>query len=33
MGLELRVIPLGYDVTTVIHVVSVAVRAALIFGN
>ena len=33
MGLELRVIPLGYDVTSVIHVVSVAVRAALIFGN
>ena len=32
MGLELRVIPLGYDVTSVIHVVSVAVRAALIFG-
>ncbi len=33
MGLELRVIPLGYDVTAVIHVVTVAVRAALIFGN
>ncbi|MBB6215166.1 acetyl-CoA synthase [Anaerosolibacter carboniphilus] len=33
MGLELRVIPLGYDVTSVIHVVSVAIRAALIFGN
>ncbi|HBL5246644.1 TPA: CO dehydrogenase/CO-methylating acetyl-CoA synthase complex subunit beta [Clostridioides difficile] len=33
MGLELRVIPLGYDVTSVIHVVSVAVRAALIFGG
>ncbi len=32
MGLELRVIPLGYDVTSVIHVVTVAVRAALIFG-
>lgn len=32
MGLDLRVIPLGYDVTSVIHVVSVAVRAALIFG-
>ena len=32
MGVELRVIPLGYDVTSVIHVVSVAVRAALIFG-
>ncbi len=33
MGLELRVIPLGYDVTAVIHVVTVAVRAALIFGG
>ena len=33
MGLEFRVIPLGHDVTSVIHVVSVAVRAALIFGN
>ncbi len=33
MGLELRVIPLGYDVTSVIHVVTVAVRAALIFGG
>ena len=33
MGASLRVIPLGYDVTSVIHVVSVAVRAALIFGN
>ncbi len=33
MGLELRVIPLGHDVTAVIHVVTVAVRAALIFGN
>ncbi|MDK2919203.1 MAG: acetyl-CoA synthase [Candidatus Petromonas sp.] len=33
MGLELRVIPLGQDVTSVIHVVSVAIRAALIFGN
>ena len=32
MGLELRVIPLGYDVTSVIHVVSVAIRASLIFG-
>ena len=28
-----RVIPLGKDVTSVIHVVSVAIRAALIFGN
>ena len=33
MGLELRVIPLGQDVTSVIHVVTVAIRAALIFGN
>ena len=33
MGLEYRVIPLGHDVTSVIHVVTVAVRAALIFGN
>ena len=33
MGLELRVIPLGHQVTSVIHVVTVAVRAALIFGN
>ncbi|MBQ2086341.1 MAG: CO dehydrogenase/CO-methylating acetyl-CoA synthase complex subunit beta, partial [Oscillospiraceae bacterium] len=32
-GLEYRVIPLGYDVTSVIHVVTVAVRAALIFGG
>ena len=33
MGLEFRVVPLGHDVTSVIHVVTVAVRAALIFGN
>ena len=33
MGLELRVIPLGHDVTSVIHVVTVAIRAARIFGN
>ena len=33
IGLELRVIPLGHDVTSVIHVVTVAIRAALIFGN
>ena len=33
MGLEYRVIPLGHDVTAVIHVVTVAIRAALIFGN
>jgi acetyl-CoA synthase len=33
VGLEFRVVPLGYDVTAVIHVVTVAIRAALIFGN
>ncbi len=33
MGLDYRVVPLGYDVTSVIHVVTVAIRAALIFGN
>ncbi len=33
MGLEFRVIPLGHDVTAVIHAVTVAIRAALIFGN
>ncbi|MDR2135293.1 MAG: CO dehydrogenase/CO-methylating acetyl-CoA synthase complex subunit beta, partial [Treponema sp.] len=33
MGLEFRVVPLGYDVTSVIHAVTVAIRAALIFGN
>ncbi len=32
MGPELRVVPLGYDVTAVVHAVSVAIRAALIFG-
>ena len=32
-GLEYRVMPLGHDVTSVIHVVTVAIRAALIFGN
>ena len=32
-GANVRVIPLGKDVTSVIHVVSVAVRAGLIFGN
>ena len=31
-GLEFRVVPLGHDVTSVIHVVTVAIRAALIFG-
>ena len=30
MGLEMRVVPLGHDVTSVIHVVTIAVRAALI---
>ena len=33
MNAGVRVIPLGADVTSVIHVVSVALRAALIFGN
>ena len=33
MGNALRIVPLGKDVTAVIHVVSVALRAALIFGN
>ncbi len=32
MGLDLRVVPLGYDVTSVIHIVSFAIRASLIFG-
>ena len=32
-GANVRVIPLGNDITSVIHVVSVALRAALIFGN
>ena len=32
-GANVRVIPLGKDVTSVVHVVSVAIRAALIFGN
>ena len=32
-GANVRVIPLGKDVTSVIHVVSVAIRSALIFGN
>ena len=32
-GANVRVIPLGKEITSVIHVVSVAVRAALIFGN
>ena len=33
MGYAVRIVPLGKDVTSVIHVVSVALRAALIFGN
>ena len=33
VGLDFRVVPLGHDVTAVIHVVTVAIRAALIFGN
>ena len=33
MGYNVRIVPLGKDVTSVIHVVSVALRAALIFGN
>ena len=33
MGLDYRVIPLGRGVTSVIHVVTVAIRAALIFGG
>ncbi len=33
VGLDLRVVPLGHEVTSVIHVVTVAIRAALIFGN
>ncbi|MCD8396854.1 MAG: CO dehydrogenase/CO-methylating acetyl-CoA synthase complex subunit beta [Lachnospiraceae bacterium] len=32
-GFNIRVIPLGDEMQSVIHVVSVAVRAALIFGN
>jgi acetyl-CoA synthase len=32
-GANVRVIPLGKEITSVVHVVSVAVRAALIFGN
>ena len=33
MGYNVRIVPLGKDVTSVVHVVSVAIRAALIFGN
>ena len=32
MGVEYRIVPLGHDVTAVTHVVTVAIRAALIFG-
>ena len=32
-GTNVRVVPLGYEMQSVIHVVSVALRAALIFGN
>ncbi len=32
VGLDMRVVPLGYDITAVTHVVTVAIRAALIFG-
>ena len=32
-GILVRIVPLGKDITSVIHVVSVALRAALIFGN
>ena len=33
LGEGVRVVPLGFEMQSVIHVVSVAVRAALIFGN
>ena len=33
LGEGVRVVPLGYEMQSVIHVVSVALRAALIFGN
>ena len=33
MGYNVRIVPLGKEITSVIHVVSVALRAALIFGN
>ncbi|NLP37773.1 MAG: CO dehydrogenase/CO-methylating acetyl-CoA synthase complex subunit beta [Firmicutes bacterium] len=32
MGIDLRVVPVGYEIESVIHVVSVAIRASLIFG-
>lgn len=31
-GIDLRVIPLGYEIESVIHVVSVAIRASIMFG-
>ena len=33
LGENVRVVPLGYEMQSVIHIVSVALRAALIFGN
>jgi acetyl-CoA synthase len=33
MGLEFRVVPLGKDITAVSHVITVAMRTALIFGG
>ena len=33
LGKNVRVVPLGYEMQSVIHIVSVAIRAALIFGN
>ena len=33
LGENVRVVPLGYEMQSVIHIVSVAIRAALIFGN
>ena len=33
LGEGVRVVPLGYEMQSVIHVVTVALRAALIFGN
>ncbi len=33
LGEGVRVVPLGYEMQSVIHIVSVAFRAALIFGN
>lgn len=33
MGVELRVIPCGYEIEDVINVISVAIRASIMFGN